>query len=254
MTTVGLLYPGHAAEDDFPRIEVMIDSDIRLPLFHTVTEGGSRGVEALRAAGEAERLAAGVEELRMAGAEALIWATTGGSFVRGWDGAHDQVAALARTAGLPASSTSFAFAHAVRELGATRVAVAATYTEDVAPLFAEFLEAADLEVITTESAGVVTADEAAACDAERVKELGVAADHPDAQVVLIPDNALRTAAYIPELEERLGKPVLTANQVAVWEGLRLADRRVWAPTLGTLFATREPPPGTDEHRGIEVRE
>lgn len=39
MTTVGLLYPGHAAEDDFPRIEVMIDSDIRLPLFHTVTEG-----------------------------------------------------------------------------------------------------------------------------------------------------------------------------------------------------------------------
>ncbi len=79
-------------------------------------------------------------------------------------------------------------------------------------------------------------------------------DSPDAEVVLLPDNALHTAAYVPELEELLGKPVLTANQVAVWEGLRLTDRRIWAPTLGTLFATREPPLGATEPRGIEVRE
>ncbi|NEE51592.1 decarboxylase, partial [Streptomyces sp. SID8455] len=30
MTTVGLLYPGHAAEDDFPRLEITLDTDIRL--------------------------------------------------------------------------------------------------------------------------------------------------------------------------------------------------------------------------------
>jgi len=29
---------------------------------------------------------------------------------------------------------------------------------------------------------------------------------------------------------------------------------MWAPTLGTLFATREPPLGATEPRGIEVRE
>ncbi|GGY96416.1 decarboxylase [Streptomyces nitrosporeus] len=254
MTTVGLLYPGHAAEDDFPRIEVMLDSDIRLPLFHTGVEGDSRGVEALLAAGEPERLAAGVEELRLAGAEALVWATTGGSSVRGWEGAQEQIAGLARTAGLPASSASFAFAHAVGELGASRVCVAATYPEDLAGLFADFLRRAGVEVTAVRGAGVVDASEAAAWDVERIKELAVAGDHPDAEVLLLPDNALHTAAHIPELEELLGKPVLTANQVAVWEGLRLADRRVWAPPLGTLFATREPPPGMVEHGGIEVRE
>jgi maleate cis-trans isomerase len=44
---------------------------------------------------------------------------------------------------------------------------------------------------------------------------------------------------VPRLEKELGKPVLTANQVSVWEALRLADRRVNAPGLGALFR-REP--------------
>lgn len=254
MTTVGLLYPGHAAEDDFPRTEIMLDSDIRVPLFHTDIDEGSRSADALRGTGTPERLAAGVDELRMAGAESLVWACTGGSFAYGWDGAHEQTATLARSAGLPASSTSFAFTHAVAELGATRVAVAATYPEDIAALFADFLRSAGIEVAAVRGSGIITAAEAATVDLERVKELAVAGDHPDAEVVLLPDNALHTTAHVPELEELLGKPVLTANQVAVWEGLRLADRRVWAPTLGTLFATREPPLKIAEHRGIEVRE
>lgn len=119
MTTVGLLYPGHAAEDDFPRIEVMLDSDIRVPLFHTDIDEDARRVENLREAGAPDRLSAGVEELRMAGAESLVWACSGGSFAYGWDGAHEQAAALARAAGLPASSSSVAFVEAVRELGAS---------------------------------------------------------------------------------------------------------------------------------------
>lgn len=254
MTTVGLLYPGQAAEDDFPRIEVMLDSDIRVPLFHTEADGDSRTVEALRAAGAPDRLAAGVEELRMAGAESVVWASTGGSFAYGWDGGHEQIAGLARAAGLPASSASFAFVHAVRELGATRVAVAASYPEDLAALFAGFLESGGVEVAAVRGSGLIRASEAAAADVELVKELAVAGDHPDAEVVVLPDNALHTAAHVPELEQLLGKPVLTANQVTVWEGLRLADRRIWAPTLGTLFATREPPLGAAEPRGIEVRE
>ena len=254
MTTVGLLYPGHAAEDDFPRIEVMIDSDIRLPMFHTDTGTDAHDAEALRERGATDRLVAGVEELRLAGAESLVWACTGASFVYGRDGAREQIPTLARAAGLPASSTSFAFAHAVRELEVRRVAVAATYPDDIARLFTAFLESAGIEVVATRGGGIATAAESAALGLDEVKELATAGDHPDAQVVLIPDTALHTAAYLPQLEKALGKPVLTANQVTVWEGLRLADRRVWAPELGTLFSTREPPRGSPDRRGIEVRE
>lgn len=238
MTTVGLLYPGYSAEDDYPRIEMLFDSDIRLPLFHTEIGEDAHRVDALIRMGADERLAEGVEELRLAGADSVVWACTSGSFVYGWDGAHEQVRTLALAAGLPASSTSFAFAHAITALGAERVAVAATYPEDVTGYFTDFLKASGAEVVSDRASGIITAAEVGTWGRDEVLELARAGDHPDAEVVLLPDTALHTAAYLPELEETLGKPVLTANQVTVWEGLRLAERQAWAPKLGTLFAKR----------------
>ncbi|MFF7367191.1 maleate cis-trans isomerase family protein [Streptomyces tricolor] len=239
MTALGFLYPGHSAEDEYPRIEQLLGSDIRVDLSHTDIGEDAHRVDALREMGSGERLAAGMEGLRLAGAETVVWACTSGSFVHGWEGAQQQVRTLARLAGMPASSTSFAFVHAAREIGVRRVAIGATYPEDITALFAEFLRAAGLEVTGTRSSGIVTAAEAGTWGEEDVLTLARAADAPDAEAVLLPDTALHTAAHLGVLEKSLSKPVLTANQVTVWEGLRLADRRVNAPSLGTLF-TREP--------------
>ncbi|ANP55265.1 maleate cis-trans isomerase [Streptomyces griseochromogenes] len=239
MTALGFLYPGHSGEGDYPRIEQLLGSDIRVDLVHTDIGVDAHRVDALREMGSAERLAAGVEQLRLTGVETVVWACTSGSFVYGWEGAQEQVRALARLAGMPASSTSFAFVHAAREIGVRRVAVGATYPEDVAALFADFLRAGGLEVAGVRSSGIVTAAEVGTWGEEEVLTLARAADASGVEAVLLPDTALHTAAHLGLLEKALSKPVLTANQVSVWEGLRLADRRVNAPVLGTLF-TREP--------------
>ncbi|MEU9310397.1 decarboxylase [Streptomyces sp. NPDC048256] len=239
MTALGFLYPGHSAEDDYPRIEQLLGSDIRLDLVHTDIGEDAHRVDALREMGAPHRLAKGVEQLRLAGAEAVVWACTSGGFVHGWEGAQEQVRALATTAGMPASSTSFAFVHAAREVGAGRVAVGATYPDDVAGLFAGFLRAGGVEVTGIHGAGIVTAAEVGTWGEAEVFALARAADAPDAGAILLPDTALHTAAFLPALEKEFGKPVLTANQVTVWEALRLTDRRVNAPGLGVLF-TREP--------------
>ncbi|MFE1285437.1 decarboxylase [Streptomyces sp. NPDC058751] len=239
MTALGFLYPGHSAEDDYPRIEQLLGSDVRLTVVHTDTAEDAHGVDALLETGSAPGLAAGVEELRLSGAEAVVWACASGSFVRGVRGAHEQVRGLARAAGLPASSTSFAFAHAAREIGAGRVAIGATCPDDVAALFAEFLKETGTQVAAVRGSAAVTGAEAAGWDYGRVLALAREADHPDADAVLLPDTALHTASHLTALEKDLAKPVLTAAQVTVWEALRLTDRRVNAPDLGTLF-TREP--------------
>ncbi|NEC85710.1 decarboxylase [Streptomyces sp. SID12501] len=230
MTALGFLYPGHSAEDDYQRIEQLLGSDIRLDLAHT-----DIGEEL--ETGSADRLAAGVEELLLNGPEAVVWASTSGSFLYGWEGAHEQIRALARAAGTPASSTSFGFVHAVRELGVRKVAIGATYPADVAELFAEFLRAAGIEVTGVHSGGVVTA--AGEWGEGELMSLAQEADEADAEALLLPDTALHTASHIETLEKHLTKPVLTANQVSVWEALRLTTRKVNAPSLGTLF-TREP--------------
>ncbi|MEU6549780.1 decarboxylase [Streptomyces sp. NPDC046915] len=239
MTALGILYPGHFAEDDYARIEQLIGSDIRVDLVRIEVAEDIHRTDALREMGSPERLAASVEGLRLAGAEAVVWASPSGSLGYGWQGAQEQVRALARAAGMPASSTSFAFVHAVRELGVRRVAVGAPCPQNVADLFADFLRAGGVEVAAVQAAGAVTPEEVAGWGEAETLALARAADAAGAEAVVLPDTAWHTAAYLPLLEESLGKPVLTANQVTVWEGLRLADRRVNAPALGALF-TREP--------------
>ncbi|WP_425296671.1 maleate cis-trans isomerase family protein [Nocardia abscessus] len=146
---------------------------------------------------------------------------------------------LAEVAGVPATSTSIAFAEAVHALGLCTVAVAASYPDEVARLFVDFLADAGIEVVSMSSAGIDTAAEVGTLTASQVLRLAADNDHPGAQALLIPDTAMHTLTVLPDLEATLGKPVLTANQVTIWAGLRLAGAEPVVPGLGTLFAERQ---------------
>ena len=232
--TVGFLYPGYSAEDDYPAIEQRL-GDVALPVVHTTMREDAHRIDALLEVGGADVLAEGAGKLRDLGVDAAVWACTSGSFVFGWDGAAQQVAGVRSAAGVPASSTSFAFVEAIRHIGARRVVVAATYPQDVAGRFTAFLQTAGIEVVALGCRGIITAAEVGTLGADDVLGFAAANDDPRADAVLIPDTALHTVAWLDDLEERLGKPVLTANQVSVWEGLRLAGDRRARTGLGTLF-------------------
>ena len=64
----------------------------------------------------------------------------------------------------------------------------------------------------------------------------MANDHPNAEAILVPDTALRTATLLPRLEASLGKIVLTANQVTFWEAMRLTGTLKPQMRLGRLFS------------------
>jgi maleate cis-trans isomerase len=51
----------------------------------------------------------------------------------------------------------------------------------------------------------------------------------------VPDTALHTVRLVDVWEAGLGRPVLTANQVSAWHGLRLAGWQGRASGLGALF-------------------
>ena len=238
-TRLGFLYPGHAAEDDFPRLARLLSPPVVAEVVHT--ELGEHGdvhtVEALRDMGERARLAAGAAQLRQLGVAAAVWACTSGSFVYGWDGAHDQADALSGSLGAPASSASLAFVRAARAMGLRRIVVAATYPDDVAESFVAFLTDGGIEVAALSAAGIKTATEAGHVGGDAVADMVRAADRPHADAVLVPDTALHTVDALPDVEAQLGKPVLTANQVCVWEALRLIGVDGAAKHAGRLFAS-----------------
>ncbi|MGH3096616.1 MAG: maleate cis-trans isomerase family protein [Streptosporangiales bacterium] len=233
-----MLYPGYAAEDDYAGVERLLGSSVALPLVHTTPDDVAHTEDNLLAVGQPDELAAGWRQLAPHRPDAVMWACTSGSFVFGWDGARDQADTLASTADVPASSTSIAFVEAAHALGVRRVAVAATYPEGIAARFVEFLAAGGIEVVSFTSKDILQAADVGDLGREAVLELAASTAESgaaDAEAVLLPDTALHTVAWLDAMEAAAGKPVLTANQVTAWEGLRLAGHHERAAGLGALF-------------------
>lgn len=232
---MAFLYPGHAAEDDYPRLAEMISPAAEVTVVHTEFNEDAHTVEALTEMGSPQRLSEGARHLENKDLEAVLWTSTSASFVRGIDGIREQIETLENLLHIPASTTAMAFARAVAAINAKRVAIAATYPRDVALLFKAFLEHFDIEVVSITSQGIITAAEVGTLEKEAVMRFATDNNHPDADALLVPDTALHSAAWLEDLEAAAGKPVLTANQVSFWEGLRLCSKLTPQQGLGTLF-------------------
>lgn len=219
---VGILYPGYSAEDDYPRTETMLGGSVDLPVVHTTVGIDTHEIHALIDTGSPERLREGATRLAPAEPDAAMWACTSGSFVYGLEGARRQAGAVADQLGVPVSSTSLAFAAALAELDLERVSVGATYPDDLAALFRTFLADAGIEVVAMGTLGIIEASQGGTLSRERVLALAAGNRHPDAQAILLPDTALHTMEWLTDLQAVSDVPVLTANQVTIWEGLRLA--------------------------------
>lgn len=231
---IGILYPAYSAEDDYPRLAAALEPAVDVRVVHTDSPNLHR-IDETQITGSREYLLAGADELRPHDVDVCLWACTSGSFVFGVEGARRQAQDLADALGVPASSTSLAFLGACKALGLKRVAVAATYPDELARAFRDFLETDGLEVVHMGSLGLPSGDESALIARDEVIRFARDNDHPDAEAVLIPDTALHTFDILSELETAVGKTVMTANQVTMWEALRLANRLTPQSGLGRLM-------------------
>lgn len=238
LVKLGFLYPGHAAEDDYPYLATRMHPRVRAEVVHTSIGEDAHRVDALRDMGSTPRLLEGARVLVDRNVSAVVWSSTSASFVFGWEGAKEQVTTLEDALAVPASTTAFAFVAAATAIGAQRVAVVATYPDEIARRFEEFLRIGDIEVCQVSSQGIVTAAEVGTLRKHKVLEMAIKNDRGDADALLVPDTALHTAAWLEDLEVAVGKPVLTANQVTFWEALRLIGHLRPQEGLGTLFRSQ----------------
>ena len=68
-----------------------------------------------------------------------------------------------------------------------------------------------------------------------MEEFALSLDRPDADAIFISCGALRVLDIIEDLEQRVGKPVVTSNQALVWDVLRLAGIEDRFEGYGRLF-------------------
>ncbi|GHC73398.1 Asp/Glu/hydantoin racemase [Nocardiopsis terrae] len=157
---------------------------------------------------------------------AVGYACASGSFVHGAAGERE----LHRTmlaAGAPAAvTTSGALIRALRTLEADRIAVVTPYVDSVTERLLGYL--AEHGVGVTSSVGLGLLSHIWRVTYAEVARAVHEVDRPDAQAVYISCTNVLTYDIIAPLERELGKPVIAANQVTMWDLLRAADRRAVA--------------------------
>lgn len=243
MTRLGFLYPPCGAEDELYKYSDMLGADVRAATVGVRICGGDdeHAPEHLSRTGELSNLAFSARILARLSPSAGIWTCTSGSFIDGRAHAEAQAETIAQVIGAPAASTSLAFASALRHLGIADVAVLASYPETTAKAFRDFLGEFDISVSAMHWLSIASGPDASLLDMAEMIAAAETLDLAGAGALLIPDTAIPAWDVIAPLEKLLGIPVLTANQVSVWEAARLAGLRVSRPEIGMLFRD-EPSP------------
>jgi len=172
------------------------------------------------AVGDEAAVRPSVRSLISAEPESVAYACTSGSFVGGLAGEAKLRGVMERSGAKRAVTTSGALLQALEHLGVKRIAIATPYNEELTRLLAEFLETAGIKVV---KAGYLNSEQDIMhIGYDAVRNMADIVDHPDAEAVFFSCTNLRTFDVIGELEQKLGKPVLSANQVTIWAALQEA--------------------------------
>ena len=189
----------------------------RLPFFTTPVT-----VEMAVACGDRRAVRRATRDVLTPEPDVVIYACTSGSFVEGAAG-EEVLRRTMEDAGAPAArTTSGALIAALKVLGVSRLAIATPYVEPVTRRLVAYL--AEHGVTTVSSEGLGLLGNIWRVTYSQVVEIVRAADNPQAEALFISCTNVPTYDLIEPLEQALGKPVLTANQVTMWAALRAMGR------------------------------
>jgi len=215
--SIGLVLPFDSALDR--EYWQYVPADVDLFLARTGHIAGRLGTPLIMAVSEYEHVLPVVDDMVTAlDPDVVVYGCTSGSFLRGLSGNKELLRRMEGAGCRTAGTTSEFLLDALHALDARTVAVATPYPDDMTEALVEFLESAGFAVASARSLGMTGDPKTVGRD--EVLELALAADHPDADVLFLSCTNLRTFDLVAELEEQLGKPVLTANQVTIWGALR----------------------------------
>ena len=159
---------------------------------------------------------------------------TTASFIRGVGSDEEINTRITEATGFPATTTSTAMVKALRQIGVTRLALASPYMPDVEKAFITFLEGHGFEI--ENSVALNLPDGHGIVPPDRIRAAAEDVDRPEAEAVFVGCTGQRLGHILDDMEAKLGKPVLSANQVTVWHALQLVGCEPVVPNRGSLFS------------------
>jgi maleate isomerase len=166
---------------------------------------------------------------------AIAYASTSTGYALGFDDEAALVSRLSRRIGIPVFATCASAVLALCALEVERIALVHPpwFGAELKALGRSYFQGEGFEVVSSVSAAV-------SLDPDRVEPAAVTewtSRHvdDDAEAVFIGGNGFRAAGAIAPLEAAIGRPVLTSNQVLLWNLLAQARDTAQVSGFGQLF-------------------
>lgn len=165
--------------------------------------------------------------------DAVAYACTSGSVVIGYEAIRDRIS-VARP-DTPCITPITASIAALDRFEAQKLAVLTPYVDEVNALIGAHLKKAGKEITGFSSFQIEDNEEMAALTSEAIYRAALKADRPDADALFISCTAIRAVDVVERIEQRLGKPVVTANQAMIWQSLRATGCNAKVHEYGELL-------------------
>jgi maleate cis-trans isomerase len=177
------------------------------------------------------------ESRKLADAEVdcIVFAATAPTLAKGIGYDRELIRRMQDAAGRPATTAATAFVEALTLLGARKIAIGAPWSKTMDKPMVAFMQASGFTVVHSEVVGFVSGVELGRADPAQAYDLGIRADRPQADAIIMPGGNWRCMSIVERLEQKVGKPVLSNNAVSLWAGLRLLSRHDSIAGYGTLL-------------------
>ncbi|MFM9969043.1 MAG: hypothetical protein ACKVQK_11680 [Burkholderiales bacterium] len=152
----------------------------------------------------------------------MAYACLATSLVKGIDWTEEVALKISADTGQPATTAATATVDGLKAIGARRVAVATPYVDRIHAYVQPFFEGLGLTVVAERNLNVRNSLDLWRIPGEQVMAFARTVDVPEAEALCIVATDLPAAGVIQQLEDQLGKPVVTTNQAILWKCLALA--------------------------------
>jgi maleate isomerase len=233
---VGVIIPSLnvAVEDDFRR---ELPANVGLHITR-VRLGKSQGRVTQAALLEAGRDAVNNSTLLAdAGMDAIAFNCTGASLSDGPPGARRLRDEIAKATNTPSTTTILSVVRALRASGLRRIVHVCPFTPEFGADEAAFLHAEGFELIASRGLNFTDARVAAKLLPRDICDIAAHLDQPEAEGIFLACANVRAMEATAELQQRLGKPVVTSNQAVLWDLLDTighADAVNFVARVGTV--------------------
>lgn len=140
------------------------------------------------------------------------------------------------TSGAQTVTAAGALVQALTTLGVGRIGFASPYVPAINDMAVEFLAQMGVEtLIRSEVDSDLDNYGQGELDPQAVFDLGLAANHPEADTIVLSCTDMRSVEIIAHLEQAVGKPVITSNQAMAFRAMQLAGIGEALPGFGQLL-------------------